>query len=174
MTFTFTSDTARNIIGNVTTSLVLAQALSDEARCHVRQIIRELNGAPFDYLPQTWSDVATTNDVFASRHGMPLLDVRGSGLRSSAYTDYYLKARGCTVIGEMVSYLSEHDNALAQHEAATMVAARRRVLEVHLARVHNVPTTELARFPNLVQYHTELENEFRLVATSRPLPAYVR
>ena len=167
--FTFNSSPAKSVISDVTSSLLTAlYDMSNRTAGHFHQICEDLNGWPITVeLPKTWADVEMSGEIFIDHHGVSQREA--SGMYYPEHTDPYLKSRGCTAIGDVIQYMSNsgyfmHDDA----DIETMTAAKRRVLEVHLSHIHNIPTDELTKDRDLQALHDTLITEFYAACASRP------
>lgn len=171
--FTFASSTAKSIVSDITRTLIESTYdMSNDTAGHFRQICEDLNGWPIAVeLPKTWSDVPGSTDVFEDTQGK-CKEALASWYHPE-HTTPYLKGRGCTVIQGVVRYMSDSGYYMQDDaDIAMMTAAQERVLQVHMALVHNTPTDaqerQTASGVSLAQWHDELLEEFYDACASRP------
>lgn len=169
--FTFTTKEAQSGIFLATNDLIdacfdMPPATSE----HVVQIFQELMGVELAALPATYADVTTSDDPFEDCHGV--CEATAEGMFYIEHAKPHLAKRGCVLIEGTAEYLDTLLKAKVEDtaDADTLTAASRRIMEVHLVHIHNIPASELEEVSDLIGHHQGILNEFYGACAERPLP----
>ena len=169
----FTSSSARAVVRDITNDLTLArQEMPARTADHIERIIQELHDRPLEELPElprTWADIETCGDLFMDHYG--LSQHAAAEMFYPEHTEPFLRERGCTAVKRAVNYMADPGYFMDDEEDnVKLVIARRRVLEVHLTLIHNIPMDVLDEHPDLAALHFTLESHFYRECGSQPLP----